>query len=291
MALIFFVAFTLSIDTLATIRRAQVTSPRLISSQICMPLLRYRFYDLFALIPYSFNHFQQAISLYNFNMSSAAHAQLNALRVLFGNSHPIIVQARRDFFKSISDEDMHKIHQICLDQHVSRAAHQDAISALLDAATANEAKAESHYSSSSAAPAMPIGERTSIKRKRPESDEQRSESTLSSLESTPAQHHDHVYDLGSPDGIDDNLRDLMQAVKETPVAKVENPIPNVDISAPKTEKSIPQIEKLLCIPDKHGKSTYKSFLTLQSVFITHLQTMFDTDFLYTEGHRIECAVC
>jgi hypothetical protein len=217
-------------------------------------------------------------------MSSAAHAQLNALRALFASSHPIIVQARLDFFKYISDEDMHKIHQICLDQHVSRASYQDAISALLDAAAANEAKAESHYSSSSAAPAMPIGERTSIKRKRPESDEQRSESALSSLESTPAQHHGHVYDLGSPDGIDDDLRDLMQAFKETPVAKV-------DIPAPKTEKSIPQIEKLLCIPNKHGKSTYKSLSTLQGAFITHLQTRFDTTSSTRKATGSSGAVC
>jgi hypothetical protein len=227
-----FTAFTLSIDTL---RNKNGASHLTASISSCFynpsplrPLLQPT-YSSFSLI--QFNHLQQSISLYNFNMTSPAHAQFDALRALFGNNHPVIVQARLDFFRSISDEDLHEIHQICLDQHVSRAAHQTAITASFETA-ANEAKAESHHSSGSAAPAIPIGERTSIKRKRSEADEQRRESFLGFREKTPAQHHGHVFDLGSLGAIDDDLRGLMQAVNETS-------IPNTNDQARKTEKRTP----------------------------------------------------
>jgi hypothetical protein len=235
-------------------------------------------------------------------MSSATNAHLNALRTLSGNNHPIIVQARLDFFRSISDEHLREVLEICLDQHVSRVAHENAISALLDAA-ANEAKADSNASSSSAAPAIPVSERTSIKRKRSETDEWRRESVLSFRNNTPAQHHVHsqVFDLGSLDDIEDGLRSVMQAVNETPVPKIDQPTaqfeqptaqvepPTAPVSQParKTEKPIPTIEKLLCIPDKHGKPNFKSLPNFRGAFTTELQAKFDTDFLDTAGHRIE----
>jgi hypothetical protein len=226
----------------------------------------------------------------------AAHTHLADLRALSGESHPIIVRARLDFFKSISDEHLREVLDICLNQHVSRAAHESAISVLLDTA-ANEAKVDSNASSSSAAPAIPVGERTSIKRKRSDTDEQRRESVLSFRNKTPAaQHHGHgqIFDLGSPDDIENGPRSVMQAVSEPPIPKIEHPIakveqPIAEVEQPtrKIEKPIPTIEKLLCVPDKHGRSSFKSCENIQGAFTTHLQTKFDSDFLDTAGHRIE----
>jgi hypothetical protein len=221
-------------------------------------------------------------------MSSAAQAYLNALRGLSANSNPIIVQARSNLFKNIGDEDLREILKICLDQNASRAALEGAISALLDTAvTENETiKLES----SPAAPTIPAGERTSIKRKRSKTDSARRESVLlfRSKTRTPAMQRNPdngVLDLSSEglesdDVTNDEPRQQVPAAPAAPARKTKS-------SPPKTDRPLPEIQKALCIPDKSGKSTFKSYRSIKSHFIADLQTRFETTYLDTPGHATE----
>jgi hypothetical protein len=212
-------------------------------------------------------------------------AYLNALRGLSGNSNPIIVQARSNLFKNIGDEDLREILKICVDQNASRAALEGAIPALLDTAV-NENEAIK-LESSPPAPAIPAGERTSIKRKRSETDSPRRESVLSfrSKTRTPAMQRNpdnSVLDLSSEclesdDDTDDEPR------RQVPTAPARKTKP----SSPKTDRPLPEIQKALCIPDKAGKSTFKSFTSIKNPFIAALQTRFETTYLDTPGHATE----
>jgi hypothetical protein len=212
-------------------------------------------------------------------------AYLNALRGLSGNSNPIIVQARSNLFKNIGDEDLREILKICLNQSASRAALKCAISALLD--TAVNENETIKLESSPPAPTTPAGERTSIKRKRSETNSTRRESVLSfrSKTRTPAMQRNPdngVLDFG-PEGLesdDDADDDARRQVPAAPACKTK-PSPR------KTDKPLPEIQKALCIPDKSGKSTFKSFTSLKNPFIAALQTRFETTYLDTPGHVTE----
>jgi hypothetical protein len=214
-------------------------------------------------------------------------AYLNALRGLSGNSNPIIVQARSNLFKNIGDEDLREILKICLNQSASRAALKCAISALLD--TAVNENETIKLESSPPAPTTPAGERTSIKRKRSETNSTRRESVLSlrSKTRTPAMQRnpdngvlDHSSEgLESDDDTDDEPRQV-PAVPAAPSRKAKS-------SSPKTDRPLPEIQKTLCIPDKTGKSTFKSITSLKNPFIAALQTRFETTYLDTPGHATE----
>jgi hypothetical protein len=220
-------------------------------------------------------------------MSSAAQAYLNALRGLSANSNPIIVQARSNLFKNIGDEDLREILKICLDQNASRAALEGAISALLD--TAVNENETIKLESSPPAPTLPAGERTSIKRKLSETDSARRESVLSfrSKTRTPAMQRNPdngVLDLSS-EGLesDEDTDDEPRQVPAAPAVPARKTKP----SPPKMDRPLPEIQKALCIPDKHGKSTFKSFTSIKSHFIAALQTRFETTYLDTPGHTTE----
>jgi hypothetical protein len=220
-------------------------------------------------------------------MSSAAQAYLNALRGLSANSNPIIVQARSNLFKNIGDEDLREIFKICVDQNASRAALEGAISALLD--TAVNENETIKLESSPPAPTIPAGERSSIKRKRSETDSARRESVLSlpSKTRTPAMQRNSdnsVLDF-SPEGLesDDDADDEPRRVPAAPAAPVRKTKP----SPPKTDRPLPEIQKALCIPNKHDKSTFKPVTSIKSHFIATLQTRFETTYLDTPGHATE----
>jgi hypothetical protein len=223
-------------------------------------------------------------------MSSAAQAYLNALRGLSANSNPIIVQARSNLFKNIGDEDLREILKICLDQNASRTALEGAISALLDPAVNENENETIKLESSPPAPTIPAGERTSIKRKRSETDSTRRESVLSfrSKTRTPAMQRNidnSVLDLSSEglesdDDTNDEPRQQVPAAPAAPARKTKS-------SPPKTDRPLPEIKKALCIPDTSGKSTFKSFTSLKNPFVAALQTRFESTYLDTPGHATE----